>query len=634
MNPLLSELRQFRQWVVHSSNKIPLRAFDFGPASVVNPGDWTDYDTAKAAIAHRDGYGLGFVLTVSDPFCVVDLDASEDARIVANQTEIYNALDSYSERSPSGKGCHIWCKGSIPTGKKIDKIEVYSSLRYFTVTLEPVKDVPVFERQSQLNELYSAIAKAQGNEKLPTEFDSLPEVHSDAEIYKQAVQAANGDKFKELWEGCWNGLYPSQSEADQALCNILAFYTDNRAQVLRLFLASALGKRKKAERKDIQKRLIDKAFDQKLPTVSITSNVPLPTKVSKPASKGTVELYTVTAQDIEPIQWLWEGFLPLGKLTLLAGAPGTGKSTLAFSMAATVSTGGDWPNRARCKPGHVVIYSTEDDVKDTIAPRLQAMNATLKNIHFIKGKRSEQGLLLPFDPATDMHYLQASIKQCGPVALLIIDPVTSAVTGDMNKTNEVRRGLQSLVDFASEMNCAVVGITHFAKGTSGRNPADRVIGSIAFSAFARVVLVAAKEENSEQRVFTRAKSNVGEDSGGFIYSIEPTTLFDGITATRIAWGGMLGGSAREILANVEGDETENTTNSQINEARTFLLAELTKGPRSAKELIALAKDQLNISEKTLQRARHRLGVETYKQGFQGGYLWRLTIAPNNYNQPL
>jgi putative DNA primase/helicase len=101
------------------------------------------------------------------------------------------------------------------------------------------------------------------------------------------------------------------------------------------------------------------------------------------------------------------------------------------------------------------------------------------------------------------------------------------------------------------MNGAVVGITHFAKSMTGRNPAERVIGSQAFAAFVRMVLVAAKDEDTDNRVFTRAKSNISIDDGGFNYTIQEVTLPSGIKTTRILWGIAIDGSARNILVTVE-----------------------------------------------------------------------------------
>lgn len=195
------------------------------------------------------------------------------------------------------------------------------------------------------------------------------------------------------------------------------------------------------------------------------------------------------------IAWLWNGYLPLGKLTLLAGAGGTGKSTLAFSMASIVSTGGYWPDGTRCNvAGNSLIWISEDDPADVIKPRLKAMGAATSRIAMVQTRKTLADGDIPFDPARDMPELRKQIKAFGGnISLLIVDPVVSAISGDMNKANDTRRGLQAIVDFAAEMNCAVIGITHFAKSTTGRNPAERGIGSQAFAAFARMVLVAAKE---------------------------------------------------------------------------------------------------------------------------------------------
>ena len=354
----------------------------------------------------------------------------------------------------------------------------------------------------------------------------------------------------------------------------------------------------------------------------------LPFPLAKVSDNSAVEVIDMTDITIEPIEFLWNGYLPKGKLTLLAGAAGTGKSTLAFSMAATVSTGGQWPDGTHvCKAGHVLIWSSEDDAADTIVPRLTAMNADLTRIHLITRTRQDGKQLCPFNPAKDIAALERTVREKGGIDLLILDPIVSAIEGDMNKSNEVRRGLQAVVDFASNLKCAVVGISHFAKGTSGRNPAERVIGSVAFGAFARTVLVAAKDEETNTRVFTRAKSNISLDSGGFNYSINAVPLAKGIVATRIDWGGMLQGSSREILATVEegDDAAKSQSKSQIAEAKSFLIEELKNGPRKAKDLIDHAKE-IAIGEKTLQRARQQLGIRSEKQGFQSGYMWSKSLS--------
>lgn len=222
------------------------------------------------------------------------------------------------------------------------------------------------------------------------------------------------------------------------------------------------------------------------------------------------------------IDWLWLHWLARGKLGILAGPPGQGKTTIAIAAIATLTSGGRWPDGKRCKPGNALMWSGEDDPADTLVPRLVAAGADLTRVYFVTGSRIG-GEVLPFDPARDLVQLTAQAEAIGDVHLLVVDPVVSAVAGDSHKNTEVRRALQPLVDLASYLNAAVLGISHFSKGTAGRDPTERVTGSVAFGAVARVVMVAAKVKNEDgdedRRILARAKSNIGPDDGGFEYSL-------------------------------------------------------------------------------------------------------------------
>ena len=345
---------------------------------------------------------------------------------------------------------------------------------------------------------------------------------------------------------------------------------------------------------------------------------------TQPSGKRSVTLIQGSEIQERPMGWLWDQYLPLGKLTLLAGAGGTGKSTIAFNLAGTITSAGAWPDGTQCTvAGNVLIWSSEDDPADTIKPRLMAAGADERRYGVIAGTVDEHGLRCPFDAARDMDNLREAVSRIGGISLLIIDPIVTAVTGDMHKANDVRRSLQAIVDFAAETNCAVLGITHFAKGTAGKNSAERVIGSQAFAALARMVLVAAKEEESNRRVFTRAKSNNSADTGGFSYSIEVIALHHGITATRVAWGESLHGSSRAILAEVEGDEKQE--GDKMRAAKQFLLETLANGPGPSKEVTKHAREGYGISEDTLRRAYKEIGVKPYRVGFgsNGTWMWAL-----------
>lgn len=322
-----------------------------------------------------------------------------------------------------------------------------------------------------------------------------------------------------------------------------------------------------------------------------------------------------------PVAWLWKFWLALKKLHILAGAPGQGKTTIAMAMAATITIGGRWPDGTRCDVGNVVILSGEDDPEDTLLPRLIAAGADRSRVYFAKGRRIGSDIV-PFDPARDLVPLRAAIEAVGDVRLVIIDPVVSAVTGDSHKNTEVRRALQPLVDLADACNCAVLGITHFSKGGQGSDPSQRVVGSVAFTAVARVVMVAAKvkaeEDGQDMRILARSKSNIGPDDGGFQYHLEQSEPIPGIPASRIAWGKAVDGTARELLTEPDGPPQEEAETSAMDSAADFLRELLTEGSAPSKYVETEAK-AAGISWITVRRASDALGVK--KRRMNGAWYW-------------
>lgn len=333
--------------------------------------------------------------------------------------------------------------------------------------------------------------------------------------------------------------------------------------------------------------------------------------------------------DIKPerVAWLWDGWLAAGKMHILAGAPGTGKTTISMALAATVTTGGRWPDGSRSSVGNVVIWSGEDDPADTLIPRLAASGAEVGRVYFIADVR-QGNERRSFDPARDMEALRHELLRIGDVRLLIVDPIVSAVAGDSHKNAEVRRGLQPLADLAMSTRCALLGITHFSKGTGGRDPVERLTGSLAFGALARVVMVAAKhqeegENGRDVRLFLRAKSNIGPDDGGFEYDLRQSelTTHPGIFASCVLWGDTAEGKARELLAMaetvaVQGDQTEQ------GEAIEWLREQLSEWPLASKEIKQLA-SQDGLAWATVRRAQKAMGIKPGKTRFDGGWEWAL-----------
>lgn len=340
----------------------------------------------------------------------------------------------------------------------------------------------------------------------------------------------------------------------------------------------------------------------------------------QPKEPAPVCVELVSGADIrpEPIDWIWPGWLAARKLHIIAGAPEAGKTTIALAMAATLTIGGRWPDGAPSTPATVVIWSGEDDVQDTLVPRLIALGADLKRVQFVRRTLKADGGC-PFDPANDMPALQEALQVCG-ARLLILDPIVSAVAGDSHENAKVRRSLQPVVDLAEAANCAVLGISHFSKGTAGRDPVERVTGSIAFGALPRLIFAAAKlpEEEGGGRIFVRSKSNIGISGGGFGYRLESVELPGGIVTSRLLWGEALTGAARTLLADTE--TVEGSGAGAIADAMDFLRECLANCPVSAKQIEKDA-EGAGHAWRTVQEAARRLKVERRKIGMQGGWVW-------------
>jgi len=240
------ELRERAQWVLAGPDKEPRTPV--GLANVTDRSTWTDFRTA-CAHAYQRRLHVGYVLTADDPFTCIDLDVKEGTTPEQMQrfVSIVQTFDSYSERSRSGRGLHIWVDGSVGPGRKRDGVEVYSQERYIICTGDVWLDRPIEQRQALLAMLIAEIDRGQATTR--RELIEVPPVGSDEAVYWRARNyASSPEKFDWLWNGNWRGGYPSQSEADEALLSYLVHATPSNEQVRRLFRWSGLGRRKKAQR--------------------------------------------------------------------------------------------------------------------------------------------------------------------------------------------------------------------------------------------------------------------------------------------------------------------------------------------------------------------------------------------------
>lgn len=233
-------------------------------ASVNDPSTWSSFDDCFNAFNFGGWNGLGFMFSNSE-YAGIDLDDDAgDPVIRERQLKIFHEFDSYSEVSPSGNGLHIIIKGSVLSGRRKSKIEIYSSGRFFTMTGNVFANKPIANRQELLTQLWEQM----GGPTITSSFQGEEKQYlSDQQVIVQALNAANGDKFSLLNNGRWKEIYQSQSEADYAYIDIVSFYSKNREQITRMFLASPLGQRDKAKRPKYVYDMITKSFDNMPPNL-------------------------------------------------------------------------------------------------------------------------------------------------------------------------------------------------------------------------------------------------------------------------------------------------------------------------------------------------------------------------------
>ncbi|MEW5964190.1 MAG: AAA family ATPase [Pseudomonadota bacterium] len=333
--------------------------------------------------------------------------------------------------------------------------------------------------------------------------------------------------------------------------------------------------------------------------------------------------------DIEPtpIAWLWESRLALGKLNLIAGQPCLGKSQLTALLAATVTNGGLWPDGARAPRGSVVMISCEDDVADTVVPRMIAVGADLSRVHVLDWRieTDENGQLRRriFDIGRDAEALRTTANQIGEVRLIVIDPISAYVGKvDSHKNSDVRGALAPLQEVAAEIGACVILVSHLNKGSTDGAAMSRVSGSGAFVAAARSAWLVAQHPSDEQRrVFTPLKNNIGDDQTGFAYEIKGVILENGISTSCVEIDPTpVRVSPEEALTPSNGDEA-----GRLEDAEEFLREELRDGVRPVKYL-KKAVDDAGHKWRTIERAKERLGVIARKGGFGEGWSWELPTA--------
>jgi putative DNA primase/helicase len=339
----------------------------------------------------------------------------------------------------------------------------------------------------------------------------------------------------------------------------------------------------------------------------------------------------VCMADIKPvsIEWLWPKWVAIGKVSVLAGEGGLGKSTILCDLAARTTTGDRWPDGAAASPaGGVIIFAAEDDLGDTLAPRLLAAGADMARVFVIRSVRDQKLMRRGFNLQADLERLEAEIRKRDNIRLIIIDPVSSYLGSvDSHKNADVRAVLEPLGEMAARMRVAIICNNHFSKGAGSAN--SRVIGSVAFVNQARAAFIVTPDgEDRTRMLLIPSKMNIAPIRHGLAYRIEGCLIHSEgseIVASRIMYeSAPVTISADQALAALS---CNGENKSDKYEAVEFLKVALKEGPKSAKEVKKDASDA-GISLKSLRSAREALRIKPEKAGFEGGWVWKLPKMPS------
>ena len=353
-----------------------------------------------------------------------------------------------------------------------------------------------------------------------------------------------------------------------------------------------------------------------------------PNRAAGQLCPGSLISQPISAFEPKAIEWLVDGAIPLGMVGVLGGAPGFGKSTIAISLAAMVTTGINTIDRgARCVSGSVLMVASEDDPERTLRTRLDAAKADTSKVHLISGVAATPDRVSTFELKRDVDALRAEADRFGDVKLIIIDPPAAHLGGktDSYKESDVREALAPYAELANQTGALVLLIVHLNKRSDG-SPQQRFGGSTAWTAVPRFAYVVAQDRLDGARYMLPAKHNLSDDTVGFRYRIEEATInypSGPIKTSKVVWEGRCPKSAEELLT----EQRPKPVTPVLVEAKAFLLELLAAGQVSSSEAFGQA-EAAGISKSALKRAKAELRVRSERMNDE----WHWSLPPETPNE--
>jgi putative DNA primase/helicase len=520
-----AELRQRTQWVCwraipskkhgNKPGKQPINAKTGVSASSTDPATWASFEDCLTALQkNKDLTGLGYVFSSDDPFVGIDLDncRSSLGTLAPWAAKIIDDMNSYTDLSPGTSGAKIFVQGSLANldGRKRGDFEWYDGGRFFTVTGIPLLDTSIAEATTaQLGALHRQF--------WPEHYEAATKPaavsgSTDDSLFDILTRARNDDKFNRLWKGDTSG-YPSPSEADEALCFKLAFYTGRDAfQMDAAFRDSRLMRDKWDEQRGsrgtygeitithaIKKcRDVHHDFRQKL-------------GVDLDYSLQFIDFATLGDGPPPARRWIVHEWLPRGSLTTLFGRGGHGKSLVGQQLATSVANGQPWLGLETTQ-GPVLGLFCEDDDDELRRRQYDIFTAALidpkqgaQQLH-LDGRPGRFNTLVSFGldriatPTVLMTEIHTQCEALRPV-LLILDNIAQMYAGTENDRSQVTQFCNELTGIARRFDCAVLLLGHTAKGEG-----SEYSGSTAWDAAVRSRLFLERQEDGTS-LLKKVKAN-------------------------------------------------------------------------------------------------------------------------------